>query len=338
MVTALVTLLAASTPDAVQRTRLAWEAAPDCPEREAFVAALSFRTARAEVVGDGDETKALIAIRIERVGRRFRGTLVLDLPTGVTRREASSPRCSSVVEALSLMSALVIDPEHAKMGPLPSQLPVPARTPPPPTPVEPPVERSVDLEPPAPAPPVEAPAITVATAPAPSPAPSPASLHLGAALHLTTAISGLADIGGTAHLSYQRARFLARLELGGGSGRVVSAAQGDGLYPFHLLAGVSAGVFFVPGPVQVDLLATVQGLLFTVRAPRTTQPLEVVRLSPAVGPSVGLLLRLGRWTVGLRAFVGFNLRLDTYVIDPEGGVFTNPLVFLQPSLVGALAL
>lgn len=336
MVLMLLVLRAGAGEDGPQQlTTLEWQAAPECPGADRFVSALAFRTARARIVDGASD--AVISIAIDRVGRRFRGRLTLRLPTGVTKREAQSPKCESVVEALSLMSALVIDPEHARLGPLPSVLP-----PQPPvaaTVVEPPPPLVVDPPPPAqPAEPVVSepprvePAATVVTSTPTDVQPSAAAVRLGALVQLTTAISGELDLGGAAALSYQRGLLLARLELGGGSGRTISSATGAGRYDFHLQSNLGVGGALAFGPFGAELLAVAQLTVFTVRAPLAIRPIDATRFSPAVGPLVAVTYSFGQWSVLLRSLVGFNLRRDTYVIDPDGGVFSNPLVFLQPSL------
>lgn len=320
--------LSAPPAEDVQLARLEWQAVEGCPGAQRFIGALSFRTARARIVDDTSD--ALIVVGIERVGRRFRGRLTLRLPTGVTNREAQGPRCESVVEALSLMSALVIDPEHARLGPLPAQLPLePVK--PPPREVEPPVVPVVQPEPAKPEPVVEPVAVVQPAVVEPAPAPAQ-TFRLGAFLQATTAISGQPDFGGAAALSFQRNVFRARLELGGGTGRTVTTSTGAGRYDFHVQANTGAGLGVELGPFAAELLAVAQLTLFTVQAPEAIQPISATRFSPAIGPSAGLSLSFGPWSVVARALVGFTLRRDTYVIDPEGGVFSNPLVFFQPSL------
>ncbi len=325
-------LAQAVSEEPVQHVRLEWQGHLDCPAADRFVAALAFRTSRAKVI-DG-ETPAVISVALDRPGRRFRGRLTLRLPTGVTQREATSPRCESVVEALSLMSALVIDPAHARLGPLPIELPPPPVEAPPAEPLAPPA-------------PVESPSIaqptsvtgadrtttpvTVVSTPPETPT-TERALLLGATGHLTTAISGLADFGAVATIAYRTGLFIGRLEVGGGSGRVIATATGTGEYPFHLVANASAGAVLGAGPLSVELHAVTQIMFFTVSAPRAIQPIAVTRLSPSLGPSVAAAISVGRWSLGVRALLGFNLRRDTYVIDPEGSVFANPLVFIQPSL------
>lgn len=321
--------LSAPPAEDVQLARLEWRAVEGCPGAERFIGALNFRTARARIVDD--TTDALIVVGIERVGRRFRGQLTLRLPTGVTNREAQSPRCESVVEALSLMSALVIDPEHARLGPLPAQLPLEPVKPPPVPVVETPAVPVPPPEPVKPEPVIEPVAVVEPAVVEPAPAPSQA-FRLGAFLQATTAISGQPDFGGAAALSFQRNVFRARLELGGGAGRTVTTSTGAGRYDFHVQANAGAGLGVELGPFAAELLAVAQLTLFTVQAPQAIQPISATRFSPALGPSAGLSFSLGPWSVVARALVGFTLRRDTYVIDPEGGVFSNPLVFLQPSL------
>ncbi len=337
MVGVLVALVMMEAPLA-RPTALQWDAPPECPGRDVFVAALAFRTEAARVVVEPETPSAWIDARIQRRGRRLLGTLALRLPSGATVRELSGTHCRSLLEALSLVAALLIDPERARLGPLPAALPPPAALPevhPPPAVVEvasPEASPSVAVAP--------APAAVV-TSPAPSPTLQPAPerrWRVGAAPHLTTAISGLPDFGGAVSLSFQVRSLLVRASFGGGGGSTPTMEGRRARYPFHLLGQLELGAFAAWRVLRLEAGVAAQVLGFGVTAPDALEPVQAWRWLPSVGPWGQAQVQLDDWSLGLGLLVGLNPRTDTYFIDPEGPVFSNPSVFVQPSLTVSRAL
>ncbi len=344
MVAALVlTLLAAdASSEEARPTFIRWSAPSDCPSEAAFTKALEFRTPRVRRVRVGEEPTAWLDAEVTHQGPRFVGKVSVRLPSGALQRSVKSPKCETVLAALSLAAALLIDPEHAKLGPLPPEVlaptPPPEPAPPPPEPTTPPAEPApatppTPAEPPEPRPTPPPPSV-VAPPPRPAEQPSaPVSVRLGAGAHLTTAISTLVDVGGHAAVSVDVRRFVARLSLGGGSGSTVtSATAGRARYAFHLLASLEAGVHGLVGPVRLEGLLAVGTLVFNVTSVDAAQPAAVWRWLLPVGPVLRAGVDFFGWNVSAGLQVGLNVRRDTYVVDPDGGVFTTPLVYVQPTL------
>lgn len=289
---------------------------------------MRFRTERITVVGADETPTAWVDATIERLGTRFSGRLTVRLASGATTRQLAGTRCETVMEALSLFAALLIDPEHAKTGPLPAVVAAaPPIEPPPPEPSTPPTV--TETPPPVLVP--SAPAPTVVTE-AQVPPTTTASFRLWGAVHATTAISGLLDVGGTVSVSLTLNRFLARLSLGGGSGSTVQGSVGRALYPFHLLASAEAGVHFSAGVFIADATLAATALIMNVTSVDAAEPQRVWRWLLPVGPALRAGFRVGGWLFGASVFAGLNTRRDTYQVTPDGDVFTTPAFFIHPAL------
>lgn len=98
------------------------------------------RTARARIAGAGEPGRRF-AIRIERSGDRFVGTLAIETEITRSERQVAAPRCDEVVSALALIAALAVD-AAARRDVAPAEEPVPPE-PPSPAPL------AVDVSPPA---------------------------------------------------------------------------------------------------------------------------------------------------------------------------------------------
>lgn len=322
----LLLSFAVATAPGSRPTAITWTAPEGCPSTEAFVAAMRFRTERITVVGAEETPTAWVDAAIERVGTRFSGRLTVRLASGATTRQLAGTRCETVMEALSLFAALLIDPEHAKTGPLPA---VVAAPPPPQEPPTPPSNPPTVSEP---VPPVLVPAVPSVATEAPALPATTASFRLWGAVHATTAISGLLDVGGTLSLSLTLHRFLARLSLGGGSGSTVQGTVGRALYPFHLLASAEAGLHFSAGSFVADATLAATTLIMNVTSVDAAEPQRVWRWLLPVGPALRAGFRVGGWLFGVSVFVGLNTRRDTYQVTPDGDVFTTPAFFIHPAL------
>lgn len=319
----LVLSLAVTATPGSRPTAITWTAPEGCPSTEAFVAAMQFRTERITVVGADEAPTAWLDAAIERLGTRFSGRLTVRLASGATTRQLAGTRCETVMEALSLFAALLIDPEHAKTGPLPA---VVTAAPPPIEPLPTPV--AVTETPP----PVLVPSPPSVAAEAPAPPTATASFRLWGAVHATTAISGLLDVGGTVSVSLTLNRFLARLSLGGGSGSTVQGSIGRALYPFHLLASAEAGLHFSAGVFVADATVAATAIVLNVTSVDAAEPQRVWRWLLPVGPALRAGVRVGGWLFGAAVFAGLNTRRDTYQVTPDGDVFTTPAFFIHPAL------
>jgi hypothetical protein len=110
-----------------------YEAATDCPTEAEFSERLSGRSANLEIAHGSAERSPRLVVRVTRAKGRVHGELVVDYPDGnEARRTVDGDVCTSVVDALALMSAMTLDPGAA--------LSPPAEPPPEPPPAKPPVE------------------------------------------------------------------------------------------------------------------------------------------------------------------------------------------------------
>jgi hypothetical protein len=333
----LLAMLLAASP-APRPTAVRWTAPAECPDASSFARALAFRTDKVALVGPGEAPTAWLEAVVTRARDRYAGVISVRLPSGATTRTVSGRRCESVVEALSLIAALLVDPENARTSPLPPEVLQPVPEPPP---VEVPVAPVPEPKPPAPeqVPEPSAPALdpapamkAVASVEPVAPVESPWRVRLLVAAHGTTAISGLFDVGGHAGVSVERGPFVGRVALGAGGGAMVQSSIGRARYPFHLLTSLEAGAGLQRGPLfgEATLCATL--LAFTVTSVDAAAPAVVWRWILPVGPALRAGLALGAFRLGASVQAGLNVRRDTYVVTPDGEVFTTPLLFVHPAV------
>jgi hypothetical protein len=293
------------------------------------------------VVGAGREPTAWLDGVVTKDKARFVGTISVRLSSkGVTTRAVSGIRCETVVEAMSLVAALLVDPENAKTAPLPPELLAPTVEAPPVTEPEP-LPPVVAVPPPPVPEPVVAPSTPVTiTSPRVDPVPEPRLARFGlfAGAHGLTAISGRFDVGGHGGVVLTAGRFVARVSVGAGSGATVSGDVGRAQYPFHVVGSLEAGArwSFTGWWVETGLLASLVG--FSMTALDAAQPSVVWRWLVPAGPSVRLAFVVGPVTAGAHVAGGANLRRDTYQVTPDGAVFTTPAWFIHPGLFASFEL
>jgi hypothetical protein len=134
---AIASLAGAAHADVTEPIRIEVTAPDGCPGRDAFVAEVTARTAKARIAGPGEQARAF-TVTIVRAGKRARGALVIDDPRGPGgAREVSGESCGEVASALALVTALAIDPKAktaARLPPPPPRAPrapaAPSRPPP----------------------------------------------------------------------------------------------------------------------------------------------------------------------------------------------------------------
>ncbi|MBX7102312.1 MAG: hypothetical protein K1X89_31640, partial [Myxococcaceae bacterium] len=153
-VTVWSALAAAPGPTEPMPLAITWTAPEECPLRERFEAELGVRTAKARPATPAETPGATLDIRIVKAGARYQATSKLRVGFGgLTVRELKGARCDSLIGALSLTIALLIDPEGARTSPVaPEELrPEPLAPPPASPPPAAPAPGRQEL-PPAPAP------------------------------------------------------------------------------------------------------------------------------------------------------------------------------------------
>jgi len=140
---------AASAPVLVS---LDYQTATECPSEDAFTEKLSARSASVQVVRGEEGAQPQLFVRVTRKpAARLHGELVVRYPDGSeARRTVDGDTCSSVIDALALMSAMTLDPSVSSSGPTtpphkpePSDaVPRPTDVPPPDTTARPPLDES----------------------------------------------------------------------------------------------------------------------------------------------------------------------------------------------------
>lgn len=335
----LLALLLTGTDEAARRpTLVKVDLAQGCPA-DLFERALVFRTDRVALVAAEADATAFIEVAVTARGKRFDGQLRVRADGLATSKKLSGPKCETVIGALSLAAALVLDPEGARTGPLPPEGPPPA---PPPEPVV--VAPPEPAAPPAPEPapePTPPPAPVIVEAP---PAPAPLQPGLRPELSafargvLTTGLSNQPDFGGGASLEVALAApltlpsFVGRLSVAGVGGRTITNDQGSVEYLAHLAAELSAGAGLELGVLRPELGLAAQLTPVLLRGVGADEVSSSQRWLWALGPEARLTLKLGPWRVALGAALTANLRRERYVIDPNGVVLTVPDWFVSGGL------
>jgi hypothetical protein len=330
--------LAQAAPDATP-VLVQYEAPESCPSQAVFEGALLFRSPRIGMVSAAEQAAVTARVRVTQNAKgAYRGVLELAPRDGAaSERAIGGTRCSSVVEALSLAAALLLDPEGVRSAPLPSvseleRLAEAARAAAAPT-----TEPTPPAEP-AP-PPASAPSPARPAPPAPAPPRPPLRAEstddsgprrLSVALFggATSAVHGL---DGQAGLGVELAFGAGGLELGPhlaagfGLERRVSASAGSVVYqPFEVRAGVCAG----PRPSRFELAGCAGAalVLLTVDAPEADTPRPSLRALPSLGLGPRLAYRFGAFALGLELGAGVHLSAERFRIEPEGEVFRLPRV------------
>lgn len=130
----------AAADDGTEPIRVDVRAPAGCTDTDAFVAEVTARTAKARLAGAGEAARSF-TVTITTRGKRAQGTLVIDDPRGAGgARTVEGDSCGEVASALSLVTALAIDPRASTAARPPPRPPPPAPPPPPP-----PRPRSVEL-------------------------------------------------------------------------------------------------------------------------------------------------------------------------------------------------
>lgn len=312
------------------------ELSEGCPEKTEFARRLVYRTERVTLVAHESKATLWLSVDVSRARTNgFRGTLQIRTSEHpVETRELSGKRCETVIDALALAAALLLDPE-AKMGPVPIEAPVPIAVEV--QPVQPVEVQPVEVDAGVPEPAVlEAIDAGVVEPPLTHQDSARLTLALFAGAHVTTAISGLADFGGgaAAELALDRPLVspVARLGLSLGSGRTLTAPAGAMGYALHALSRVELTARFGSGWLRPE--AGLGLLLATVEVASLASDVNQRSLrwlpAPALVLRVGLFL--GAWRVALHGELGPQLLRERYRVVPDGVVFTTPPVVISGGL------
>lgn len=293
-------------------THVSLDAPASCPGRARFEDELHRRSERVALVSR-ERADAVIDAKIDPApGDAFLGTLRLTVGATVTTRQLSGASCETLVGAMALSAAVLLDPEGARTddgdAPVP---PAPPPTPPPALPAPP--------APPSPPPP----ALT----------PAPPSWHARAGLgaRLTTAFQG---VDPTLALRADAGRSVGRMSpelslvVEGTLGHTVSRSAGSiafsgggaelGVAPHAIALGES--VALVPALV-------LEGFLVAMNAPSAALDQPSLRVFLSTGLAVPLVVRFGPWTALVEVEGQVHLLHEHFRIEPRGEVFALPPVY-----------
>lgn len=102
--------------DLAEPIRVAFEAPAGCPDLTAFLDQVTARTPKARLAAEGERARTF-KIVVTQEGQRARGRLTIEAPPErPSTREVTGEQCNEVVSALSLITALAVDP-RASTGP-----------------------------------------------------------------------------------------------------------------------------------------------------------------------------------------------------------------------------
>ncbi len=305
-----------------------YDAPRECPQQARFETELRLRTSKVELVGE-PKSDTRLSISIRRVRKQFIGFSSMH-----GEREFKGNNCESVVAAMALATALLLDPE-ARTTPVTAEELAAAPPPktaepepepaPPPEPVAPPEAPAPAPEPePAPAP-AEPPAVVVAPAPE-TPPPAPWAFTLLAGGGVSTAISGGLEPAVSISVSLRRGLLFGALTPLFLFGRSVTAAPGTAVYRGgggRLDLGVAVDL----GPLELRPGAQLTVLAVSISAPNAEEPRPGISVLVAPGVNAQVLVKLGAWRVAVDGGIGFNVRRERYVISDVGLVFAAPAAF-----------
>ncbi len=306
-----------------------FDAPRDCPPQQRFEAELRLRTSKVELVSEA-KSDTRLTVSIKKVKNRFVGTSSMH-----GAREFKGGNCESVVTAMALATALLLDPE-ARTSPVTAEeiaaAPAPKAPAPEPAPVV--VAPAPEPEPaPVPAPAPEPAPVVVVQPPPPEPAPAPSrwTFTLLAGGGVSSAVSGGVEPGVELGLSLRRGPLFGQLAPLFLFGRTVSSTAGTAVYRSGG-ARLDLGAAFDVGPLELRPHAQVTTLVVPISAPQAEEPRPGTSVLVAPGVAVQVLLKLSAWRVSLDGGAGFNVRRERYVIADIGQVFAAPAVFGYASL------
>lgn len=321
----LIAVLAAS-PDA-RPVHVTIELPPSgCPLTTEFSRRLVYRSERVQLIAETDRAAGWLDVKIAPSATGFEGTLVIrTVEHPADRRVINGKKCETVIDALALSAALLLDPQ-AKLGPVPAEAPVP----------------EVIVLTPKPEPkPEPKPALPEVVIPnrQPDPTPNGPVITILAQGHITTVASGNTDLGGGlgVELSSQQRwaelfRPIARLGFGIGSGRTLQSTAGEMRYVVHALSRLELGARFLDGPLRPSVGLAMHLLTMEVASLAADDNRRSLRWLPVPTLWAGLSLRLGGWSISAQVDGGAHLVRENYVIDPDGAVFGVPQFALGAQL------
>lgn len=293
-----------------ETVELGYRVPEGCPNKAAFVSAVTARATRARVVDRAPGARRFI-VDIRRAGASYVGRLVVEQGTDRATREVTSARCEGVVEAFVLFTALAIDPAASLAPPPPSSSP-PSASPPPPS------------SPPSPSPsPPPAPHRALVAAPPEPPAKASWRLSVGSGGFVATGIAEAAMVA--AHPVVD----LASSETGLSPSVRLGVAWANGasqpVHPGGLTLGLRALVLSGCGlhmhvggtAAAVRLCALLEGGVLAVRPFGIANPTSPDRPWFAAGPLVRFELPvLSKLAVGCDAGVAIPFERERVFVRP----------------------
>ena len=318
--------------DEPARLSLAFDAAPGCPSRERFEQELAYRTSRL-VIDPSRDASSRLDVRITEQRGRYVGKLVLALGGASESRAVTGARCETVVAALSLAAAVLVDP-GARTDPLPATLE--------PAPIE---DAGTDADAPEPEPeaaaPPPAPIDAAPIEPPPPPPPPPEgprfvpSVEIGAGA--TTAIDGVDPL---ALLGFGvRRRGTGALRLVGAIATPAEASAAPGTIAYQLQGGrLDVCPLALGDALRLDACAFGAVWAVAVRAPSAAVDLPQIRWLVTPGAIARAGVVTGRVTLSVDVGAGVHVAQERFRIDPAGEVLRVPLVYGLGGVGAALAI
>lgn len=329
----LVGVRRASAADDAVPTSVGFAAPPECPGVDAFAAQLHARTGKfARSEDPSVEGRVEVTVRQGSGGRAYVGRVHVRIGGSTTDRELRAGRCETLVAALALTTAIVLDPEGARTdavvvpsasasaAPPPSMASASASAPPPPVPSPPPSS--------------------------PPPRPSPFTAQRESAWRFTASLAGggstaVNGVAGWGELAFEARSTGApglggRLALFGATPGSASSSAGTVAYQAY---GARLDGCPIPAAIgrvaRVDPCASFAAWLVPVNAPSASVSTPSVRTLLAPGTTLRLEMLTGSLRPGVEAGAYVHLLDESFRIDPGGRVFRLPAAYTTVALYAA---
>lgn len=304
-----------------------YEAPPDCPDQRRFERELLIRTAKVALVGPAEKPEASLDLSIKKVKRQYVGRSSLSQGSASPLvREFKGAKCESVAQAMSLSTALLLDPQARTTPVTEAELvaaPMPAVPVATPEPLPPPSEPVAPAKPETPPVPATAPAPAEREAPAGR---APSGFSVAVSGGASWVVSGQPEATVGIDVAFAQGYFGARLTPLFSFGR--SYASSAGTASWRAVGGrFAAGARVSVWRLELEPMAAATVLAVPIRAVDAEESVSAIGTLASLGPQLRLAVKLGSASVGAVAGLGFHLRRERYAVLNQGLVFQAPALF-----------